>query len=154
MVNSCLDTLRANTPHSSGEPASIFAGSHNSSSPLSIPAASTPSGRPSLGLFHDKQLNLQCDRGQSLASTSHAYSCRDDQATYFDDTETCPLILLSSSPSLKASQSSREAPLLNDSSRAPLAVPVASSGVPRVLALPLLHANVAVRGIEYDRLIV
>lgn len=80
-------------------------------------------------------------------------SPRDDKTTYFEVTETRPLILLSSSPWLNASQSSREAPLLNDSSRAPLAVPVASSGVPRVLALPLLHAKVAVRGMEYDLLI-
>lgn len=80
-------------------------------------------------------------------------SFRNDETTYFEVTETRPLILLSSSPSLNASQSSSEAPLLKDSSSAPLAVPVASSGVPRVLALPLLHAKVAVRGIEYDLLI-
>lgn len=73
--------------------------------------------------------------------------------TNLEVTETRPLILLSSSPSPNASHSSNEAPLLNDSSSAPLAVPVASNGVPRALWLPLLHANVAVRGIEKDLLI-
>jgi hypothetical protein len=66
--------------------------------------------------------------------------------TYLDSTETRPLILVSSSPSLNASHISNDAPLLKDSSSAPLAVPVASNGVPRAFWLPLLQAKVAVRG--------
>lgn len=58
VLGAAFRMINANEPHSSVSPARILAGSHSPSSPLSIPAASTPSGLPSLGVFHERQLNL------------------------------------------------------------------------------------------------